>query len=59
MNRNIKTVFLIAGIILLAYGFYTLVIPEQKVEIPSNTSAYITIVLGVLAVILSLIKEKE
>ena len=67
MNKNIKIVLLVAGIILLAYGFYTLVIPETKVAIgdvniiesQNNKKAYITIGLGILAVVLSLIKGKS
>ncbi|NVJ88454.1 MAG: hypothetical protein HWD82_03320 [Flavobacteriaceae bacterium] len=65
MNRNVKAVLLVLGIILLAYGFYTMVIPEKTI-VPENTNifpnaenrnAYIAIALGVLSVILSLLKE--
>ena len=64
MNKNIKTILLVVGIILLAYGFYTMVVPETKVavgdvsllEAQDNTNAYIAIALGILAVVLSLIK---
>ncbi|UAM97842.1 hypothetical protein K8354_16365 [Polaribacter litorisediminis] len=67
MNKTIKTVLLFAGVILLVYGIYTLVIPETKVSIgdidlvsvQDNTNSYITIGLGILAVALSLIKEKS
>lgn len=67
MNKNIKTILLVAGIILLAYGFYTMVVPETKVavgdvslvEAQDNTNAYIAIALGILAVVLSLIKGKN
>jgi hypothetical protein len=67
MNKTIKTVLLIVGIILLAYGIYTMVIPETQLsigdldllEVQDNTNAYITIGLGILAVALSLIKEKS
>lgn len=66
MNKTIKTVLLVAGIVLLAYGIYTLVIPETQVSIgdldlieaQDNTNAYITIGLGILAVVLSLVKGK-
>lgn len=66
MNKTIKTVLLVVGIILLAYGFYTMVVPETQisigdvdlVEAQDNTNAYITIGLGILAVVLSLIKGK-
>ncbi|MFT6870425.1 MAG: formate hydrogenlyase subunit 3/multisubunit Na+/H+ antiporter MnhD subunit [Paraglaciecola sp.] len=67
MNRAIKTILLVVGVILLAYGIYTMVVPEAKISIgdldlvktPDNTNAYIAIVLGIVAVALSLIKEKS
>lgn len=67
MNRAIKTILLVIGVILLAYGIYTMVVPETKISIddldlieaPDNTTAYITIILGIVAVALSLIKEKS
>ncbi|WP_438977611.1 hypothetical protein [Polaribacter sp.] len=67
MNKNLKTILLVVGIILLAYGFYTMVVPETKVavgdvsllEAQDNTNAYIAIALGILAVVLSLIKGKN
>lgn len=67
MNKNIKTTLLVVGIILLAYGFYTMVVPETKVavgdvsllEAQDNTNAYIAIALGILAVVLSLIKGSK
>ena len=67
MNKTIKTILLIIGVVLLAYGFYTLVIPETQVSIgdvdlieaQDNTNSYITIVLGLLAIVLSLIKGKS
>lgn len=67
MNKNIKVVLLIIGIILLAYGIYTMVIPETQISIgdvdlinvQDNTNSYITIALGLVAVVLSLIKRKS
>lgn len=67
MNKIIKTVLLIAGIILLAYGIYTMVVPETQVSIgdldlieaQDNKNAYITIGLGIVAIVLSLIKGKS
>lgn len=67
MNKTIKTILLIVGVVLLAYGFYTLVIPETQVSIgdvdlfeaQDNTNAYITIGFGLLAIFLSLIKWKS
>ena len=67
MNKNIKTILLVVGIILLAYGFYTMVVPETKVavgdvslvEAQDNTNSYIAIALGILAVVFSLIKGSK
>ena len=67
MNKKIKLVLLVAGIILLAYGIYTMVIPETQVSIGNvdlikaqdNTNAYVTIALGIIAVVLSLVKGKN
>ncbi|MHB0756369.1 hypothetical protein [Polaribacter sp. M15] len=67
MNKTIKSVLLVIGIILLAYGIYTMVVPETQisigdldlVEAQDNTNAYIIIGLGLLSVVLSLIKGKS
>ncbi|AOW17990.1 hypothetical protein LPB03_11225 [Polaribacter vadi] len=67
MNKTIKTVLLIVGVILLAYGVYVMVVPETQVSIgdldlieaQDNTNAYITIGLGIAAIALSLIKGKS
>lgn len=67
MNKSIKTVLLVAGIILLIYGIYTLIQPEAQVSIgdvdlveaQDNTNAYITIGIGVVALALGLIKGKS
>ena len=67
MNKSIKTVLLVVGIVLLAYGIYTMVVPETKIaigdvsliEAQDNTNAYIAIGLGILAVVLSLVKGKS
>ncbi|KOY51807.1 hypothetical protein [Polaribacter dokdonensis] len=67
MNKTIKTVLLIVGVILLAYGIYTMVIPETKVaigdvslvEAQDNTNSFIIIGLGIVAVVLSLVKGKS
>ncbi|TMM30335.1 hypothetical protein FDT66_06130 [Polaribacter aestuariivivens] len=67
MNKTIKTVLLIAGIILIAYGIYTMIQPEAQVSIgdldlveaQDNTNAYITIAIGVVALALGLVKGKS
>lgn len=67
MNRAVKKVLLILGIILLIFGVYTMIIPEKEtpigsldlVKTPDNSKSYITIGFGVIAIFLCLIKEKE
>ena len=67
MNRTVKTVLLIAGIILLIYGICTMIIPKAEiskvsldlVKIQNNSISYITIGFGIVAIFLSLIKEKD
>tara|TARA_B110000091_G_scaffold8894_1_gene8625 strand:+ start:327 stop:527 length:201 start_codon:yes stop_codon:yes gene_type:complete len=66
MNRTVKTVLLILGIILLIFGVYTMIIPKTEISVgnldlvktPDNSKSYITIGFGVIAIFLSLIKEK-
>jgi hypothetical protein len=67
MNRAVKKVLLILGIILLIFGVYTMIIPETEssignldlLKIQDNSKSYITIGFGVIAIFLSLIKGKE
>ena len=67
MNKSIKLVLLIAGIVLIAYGVYTMIQPEAQVSIgdvdlvkaQDNTNSYITIALGIVAVALGLVKGKS
>ena len=66
MNKTIKTVLLIIGVILLVYGIYTMITPETKISIgdlellkvQDNTNSYIVIGLGLVAIVLSLLKGK-
>lgn len=58
---------MIIGIALTAYGIYTLVIPETQISIgeidlikvQDNTNSYITIGIGLVAIVLSLINPKK
>ncbi len=58
---------LITGIVILAYGVYTLFQPETQVSIgdldlvkaQDNTGSYITIVIGITAIALSLFRGKK
>jgi len=63
MNKTIKLVLLIAGLVLIVYGVYLLIQPETQVAIgdvdliksQDNTNAYITIGLGIAAAAISLL----
>ena len=67
MNKTIKTVLLVVGVILVGYGIYTMIQPEAQVSIgdvdllttQDNTSSYITIALGIIAIAISLVKGKN
>jgi hypothetical protein len=66
MNKAIKTILLVAGVVLLAYGIYILIQPEAAVSVGNfsvstqdNTNAYITIGLGLGAVVLSMFAGKK
>ncbi|MDX1470858.1 MAG: hypothetical protein R3213_05125 [Flavobacteriaceae bacterium] len=66
MNKTLKTVLLLVGVILIIYGTYTLITPEASVSIGSlnveaqdNTNSYITIILGLVAVILGYLASRK
>lgn len=66
MNSIIKTVLLIVGVGLLAYGGYLLVTPEASINIgiaeaeaQNNDNAYITIGLGIVALLIGLLGKKR
>jgi hypothetical protein len=67
MNRAIKSILLLIGIALLFYGIYTLVIPETQisieeidlVKVQENTNSYLTVGIGLVAIVLSLINPKK
>lgn len=66
MNKSIKSILLIVGILILLYGVYTLIQPETKIAIGNtsliesqdNTNSYITMVIGIAAIALGLYKGK-
>lgn len=66
MNKSIKSILLIVGILILLYGVYTLIQPETKVaigntsliEAQDNTNSYITMAIGIVAIALGLYKGK-
>lgn len=66
MNKTIKTVLLIAGVVLLVYGIYNLIAPEAsfdigiiKAEAQDNTNAYMTIGFGILALAIGILAGKK
>lgn len=66
MNKTIKMILLVVGIILIGYGIYTMIAPEASIELgglsmeaQDNNDAYITIVLGIVAIVLSFIAGKK
>ncbi|WP_299676041.1 hypothetical protein [uncultured Dokdonia sp.] len=55
MHKTIKLIIIIVGIVLLAYGVYTLIVPEASVSLgplsiqaQDNTNAYIAIGIGLI-----------
>ena len=66
MNNTVKLILLVVGVILIGYGIYTLIAPEASVdlgvisaEVQDNNDSYITIALGLVAVILSRLGGKK
>ena len=67
MNKKIKSVLLIVGLVLAGYGIFMLIQPETQVSIgdldlveaQDNTNAYITIGIGVVAIALGLLGGKK
>ncbi|WP_452599328.1 hypothetical protein [Pontimicrobium sp. MEBiC01747] len=66
MNKSLPKIFVIVAVILIGYGIFTLIQPEASfsfgpidIEEQDNTNAYITIGLGMLALVLSFITKKK
>jgi len=68
MNKTIKSILIIAGVVLLGYGIYTLVEPQTIISIGSldvkakdnnNNSSYITIGLGILSLFIGLAGSRK
>ena len=67
MNKSALTIVMIVGIGLLGYGIYMLIIPETSlsigdlniVKVQDNTNAYITIGLGLVALLISFLGRKK
>ncbi|NNC69423.1 MAG: hypothetical protein HKN90_01215 [Flavobacteriaceae bacterium] len=66
MNKSIKTILLVVGLILLVYGIYTMIAPEAsvdlgviKAEAQDNSNSYITIGLGIVVLLIGLFAGKK
>lgn len=66
MNKNVKLILLVVGIVLVVYGIYTMIAPEASVslgglsvEAQDNTDSYITIALGLVAIALNFVAGKK
>jgi len=66
MNKTIKMISLVIGLALTGYGIYTLIAPEAsmdlgivKAEVQDNNDSYVTIALGLVAIVLSRIGGKK
>ena len=60
MNNTVNMILLIVGVILVGYGIYTLLAPEVSMalgvvsaEVQDHNDSYITIALGIVAIVLS------
>ncbi|OUR91435.1 hypothetical protein A9Q87_10785 [Flavobacteriales bacterium 34_180_T64] len=66
MNKTVKTILLIVGVVLIGYGIYTMIAPEASVSVGSvsveaqnNNDSYITIGLGLAAIVLSFLGGRK
>ncbi|WP_430411911.1 hypothetical protein [Kordia sp.] len=66
MNKTIKLVLLIVGVVLVGYGIYMIIAPESSVDLAiveiesqDNTNAFITVGLGLVALIVSFLGGKK
>lgn len=55
MNKTLKVILLFLSMAFLGYGFFIFE-PYKDID---NTNSYVSIGLGVLSLVLSLLKEKE
>ena len=66
MNKSVNTIVTVAGVVLIGYGIYTLIMPEAsvdlgviKAEVQDNTNAYVAIGLGIAALALTFLSRKK
>ncbi|MBP0905517.1 hypothetical protein ACFSKN_17055 [Mariniflexile gromovii] len=67
MSKSIKSILMIIGIVMLGYGIYNMIIPETQisigdldlVEAQDNTNAFITMGLGLFAILINFLGGKK
>ncbi|RIA08740.1 hypothetical protein OE09_0562 [Flavobacteriaceae bacterium MAR_2010_72] len=67
MNKSIKSILMIVGVVLIGYGIYTIVVPETILSIGSldvkakdtNNNSYIMTGLGLAALLFSIIGSRK
>ncbi|MEO6347769.1 MAG: hypothetical protein ABIO60_07650 [Aquaticitalea sp.] len=66
MNKTIKTILLVVGLVLVVYGIYRMITPEASIDIgvakfeaQDNKDAYISIGLGLAALVLGFLGGKK
>lgn len=67
MDKRMALILMIVGIILIGYGIYAMVIPETQISIgdldivkeQDNKNAYITIWLGIIALLSAFLGRKK
>lgn len=66
MNKILKTIVVIVGLIVLGYGVYTLITPETmasigslKIKSQDNTNSYIVIGVGIVILAFGLLFSKK
>tara|TARA_R110002096_G_scaffold431563_1_gene646997 strand:- start:32993 stop:33196 length:204 start_codon:yes stop_codon:yes gene_type:complete len=66
MKKPIKKILIIVGIVLSSYGFYMLIAPEASINVgpidmqaQDNTSAFITIGIGIATILVSFLAGKK
>jgi hypothetical protein len=66
MNKTVKTILLVVGVVLVAYGIYKMIMPEASVDIgiaefeaQDNKDAFITIGLGLVAIVISFLGGRK
>ncbi len=66
MNKTVKMILMVVGVVLVGYGIYTMVAPEASVSVGSlnveaqdNKNSYITIALGIVALAIGFLGGKK